>query len=90
MRFVVWHLTIGMARYDGVQAELTEPPTAVADDIRELVYFPGLVNIIRVGEEPLRQMVKEEGEAAHRILVQMASDARDALVGGSTLVVVMK
>lgn len=76
-----WHRTVGYARAAGVGVDMYEPPALPGDDIE---YLPGVATRIDG-----REMTAEECAAAHRLLVQMAQDARDALAGCSTLGVVL-
>lgn len=74
-----WCRTVGYARHDGVSVDMREPPALPGDDIE---YLPGVATRIDG-----RDMTPDEQEAAQRLLVQMAQEARDALDGQSTLVV---
>jgi hypothetical protein len=71
---------VGHARHDRVGADLHEPP-AVAPDAQDITYLPHEAWIDGM------QMTPEQMTETRRLLVQMASDARDALAGRSTLVV---
>lgn len=79
-----WHRCVGYARHAGVGVDIYEPP-AVAPDAHDIEYLPGIATTI--DGVP---MTPEQAAATKRLLVQMATDARDALAGGSTLVVVME
>lgn len=87
MSLLKWTGTEGVAEHDGVRVLLADAPP-LADDVKDIVFVPGIVNVIRCGDKALRSMTQEEADAATKMLVQMSSDARDALDGGSTLAVV--
>jgi hypothetical protein len=74
-----WYRTVGYARHDGVSVDMHEPPALVGSDIE---YLPGRYLIDG------RPMTDDERAGIRRLLVQMASDARDALQGTITLAVV--
>lgn len=74
-----WYRTVGYARCAGVSVDMYEPPAIDGIDIE---YLPGIAARIDG-----RDMTADERDAAHRMLVQMAQDARDALAGLSTLAV---
>ena len=71
----------GHARHNGVGADIHEPP-AIAPDAQDITYLPHEAWIDGV------QMTPEQMALTRRLLVQMAQDARDAIAGQSTLVVV--
>lgn len=81
--FLRWRNGIGHARHGGVGVDLHEPPafewTKATQDI---TYLPGMLTV-----DGLALHGPEMREVARR-LEQMASDARDALNGHSTLAVV--
>lgn len=77
-----WYRTVGYARHDGVSVDMHEPCAIAGDDIE---YLPGVATCIDG-----REMTAEEQTAIRRVLVQMAEEARDALAGQSTLVVIMR
>lgn len=74
-----WHRTVGYARHDGVGVDMREPCALAGEDIE---YLPGRYTIDG------REMTADERDCVGRLLAQMAHDARDALAGQSTLVVV--
>lgn len=74
-----WCRTVGYARHGGVSVDMHEPCAVVGDDIE---YLPGRYLIDG------RPMTDAERDAIEQLLAQMSHDARDALAGGSTLVVV--
>lgn len=74
-----WHRTAGIAVHHGVVVDMDDPPAIVGDVIE---YWPGARRIDG------REMTADELAAVRRLLEQMAADARDALAGQSTLVVV--
>lgn len=83
-----WHHTMGCARHDGVSVELTRAPDLPGmQHMTELDYIPHVIAVVRIGCEPTRDMTQAERTDAMTLLQQMASDARDALDGDSTLVI---
>ena len=76
-----WHRTAGIAMHYGVTVDMAEPP-AIEGDVIE--FWPGARRIDG------REMTADELAAVRRLLEQMAADARDALAGKSTLVVVQR
>lgn len=76
-----WHRTCGIALHHGVTVDMAEAP-AIGGDVIE--YWPGARRIDG------RTMTADELAAVRRLLEQMAADARDALAGQSTLVVVQR
>lgn len=76
-----WHRTCGVALHHGVTVDMAEPP-AIGGDVIE--FWPGARRIDG------REMTDDELAAVRRLLEQMASDARDALAGRSTLVVLQR
>lgn len=74
-----WYKTVGYARHGGTSHDLHEPPAIAGDDIE---YLPGRYMIDG------RPMTVDERATIRRLLVQMDSDAGDALCGTSTLAVV--
>lgn len=78
-----WHRGTGYARYGGFAGWWEGDPPAIARDAQDIEYAGGIVMTIDG-----RPMTTEEIDATQRLLVQMAHDARDALTGHSTLVVV--
>ena len=76
-----WYRCVGYARHNGVGVDMDEPP-AVAPGAQDITYLPHEAWIDGV------QMTPEQMQETRRLLVQMAQDARDALAGRSTLVVV--
>lgn len=79
---VRWIREVGHARFDGVGVDIFEAP-AVAPDAKDIEFIPGVVSTI--DGEP---MTEDQIKCLRRLLVQMAQEARDALTGQSTLVVV--
>lgn len=73
-----WCRTVGYARHAGVSVDMHEPPALAGDDIE---YLGGS------GRIDGRAMTPDELQAVRLLLVQMATDARDAIEGRSTLVV---
>ncbi len=82
-----WHQNIGAARHDGVTVELHAAPGGFAG-CTELDFIPGVIAVIREGCEGTRDMNPAERSHAMALLIRMATEARDAVAGGSTLVVV--
>lgn len=78
-----WHRGVGYARYGGFAGWWEGDPPAVARDAQDIEYAGGVVMTIDG-----RLMTNDEMDATHRLLAQMAQDARDALTGQSTLAVV--
>lgn len=78
-----WHHGTGYARYGGFAGWWEGDPPAVARGAQDIEYAGGVVMTIDG-----RPMTNDEMDATHRLLVQMAQEARDALTGHSTLVVV--
>lgn len=74
-----WCRTVGYARHGGVSVDMHEPCAVAGADIE---YLPGRYLIDG------RAMTDAERDGIARLLEQMSHDARDALAGGSTLVVV--
>lgn len=74
-----WYRSVGYARHAGVSVDMREPCALPGDDIE---YLPGRYLIDG------REMTDDERGYVARLLAQMAQDARDALTGHSTLVVV--
>lgn len=74
-----WHHTVGYARHGGVSVDMLEPCAMPGHDIE---YLPGRYLIDG------RPMSEAERDGIARLLVQMCTDARDALAGSSTLAVV--
>lgn len=75
-----WCRTVGYARHGGVSVDMHEPCAVAGADIE---YLPGVRMTIDG-----RPMTDAERDVIARLLAQMSHDARDALAGGSTLVVV--
>lgn len=75
-----WCRTVGYARHGGVSVDMHEPCAVAGADIE---YLPGVRMTIDG-----RPMTDAERDVIARMLAQMSHDARDALAGGSTLVVV--
>lgn len=73
-----WQRTVGLASHDAVVTWLREPP-AIDGDVIE--FWPGARRIDG------RDMTEDEVVSVRKLLAQMASDARDALAGKSTLAV---
>jgi hypothetical protein len=78
-----WHRGTGYARYGGVAAWWDGDPPAIAPDAQDIEYAGGVV--MTIDGQP---MTDAQQVSTQRLLVQMAQDARDALTGQSTLVVV--
>lgn len=78
-----WHRGTGYARYGGFAGWWEGDPPAIARDAQDIEYAGGVVMTIDG-----RPMTNDEMDATARLLVQMAQEARDALTGQSTLVVV--
>lgn len=76
-----WHRTEGIAVHHGVVVDMDDPP-AIGGDVIE--FWPGARRIDG------REMTDDEAAAVRLLLEQMACDARDALSGQSTLVVVQR
>lgn len=74
-----WCRTVGYARHGGVSVDMHEPCAVAGADIE---YLPGRYLIDG------RPMTDAERDVIEQLLTQMCHDARDALTGGSTLVVV--
>jgi hypothetical protein len=85
-----WGGRKGYASHEEVAAVLYHPPV-----IKELVpydeldYAPRVVAQIRPKNEAMRDMTNDERRQVHALLIRFATEARDALDGGSTLAVVM-
>lgn len=79
-----WHRCVGYARHNGVGVDMDEPPAAAREAL-DIEYIPGVAMTIDGV-----QMTDEQAAAMQRLLVQMATEARDALAGLSTLVVVLE
>lgn len=75
-----WYHTVGYARHGGVSVDMREPPDIQGEDIE---YLGG-----HMGKIDGQDMTPEEVSYVRKLLVQMSEDARDALRGTSTLVVV--
>ncbi len=82
-----WHHGIGAARHDGVQVELRSAPGGFAE-CAELDFIPQVISTIRDQHGGMRDMTAAERSHAMALLIRMATEARDAVAGGSTLVVV--
>lgn len=75
-----WYRSVGYARHAGVGVEMSEACALPGADIE---YLPGVRTMIDG-----RAMTDEELRTMQRLLTQMATDARDALSGQSSLAVV--
>ena len=75
-----WYRTVGYARHGGVSVDMDAPCALPGSDIEYLGGTTGRIDG--------REMTEAEVRTAHKLLAQMWSDARDALQGQSTLVVV--
>ena len=82
----------GIARHDGVTTRLGAgaAPAIGIDDLSEVDYIPHVIAVARVGCGPMRDMTGDEQHDALALLQRMSADARDAVDGGSTLVVVRR
>lgn len=78
-----WHRGVGYARYGGFAGWWEHDAPAIARDAQDIEYAGGVVMAIDG-----RPMTRAEVDATGQLLAQMAQDARDALTGQSTLVVV--
>lgn len=78
-----WHRGVGYARYGGFAGWWEHDAPAVARGAQDIEYANGVVMTIDG-----REMTDDERSGIARLLAQMAQDARDALTGQSTLVVV--
>jgi hypothetical protein len=82
---------IGVARCDGVQVEITWPPAIPGlESAAEIDFIPHVIAQVRIGSERIRDMTDNEKRDALAILQAMAHQARDAIEGGSTIVVVVR
>ncbi len=77
-----WYRTVGYARHNGVSVDMREPPAMSGEDIE---YLGG-----NTGRIDGRDMTADQVRAVQALLVQMSTEARDALAGCSTLVVAME
>lgn len=77
-----WYRTVGYARHNGVSVDMSEPPAMSGEDIE---YLGG-----NTGRIDGRDMTADQVRAVQALLVQMSTEARDALAGCSTLVVAME
>jgi len=80
-----WHHITGFARHAGVSVDMAEAPrlAGIEEPIVSIEFIPGVAANVNG-----RPMTGEECIEAAKALVRMASDARDALISESTLVVV--
>lgn len=86
-----WDGRRGTAKHCGVVVELQESPAIGVADLTEIEYAPEVrVHTLRIGCGPMQEMNAEQIAAVEKFLVRMASDARDAVEGKSTLVVVIQ
>ncbi len=86
-----WSHRNGAARHDGVHVHLTQPPVLPGlEAMTEIDYAPNIVALVRIGCESMRDMSMDEMHDALALLHKMAHDARDAIDGTSTLVVVIQ
>ena len=82
-----WHQTVGVARHDGASVELHAAPTGFMA-CSEIDFVPGVIAVVREGCNATRDMTPTEQSHAMALLIRMSTEARDAVDGGSTLVVV--
>lgn len=86
-----WDRTRGIARHEGVSADFTELPELQGfEGATEADFVPGIIAAVRIGSDAIRDMTADEQKGVLKLLYRMASGARDALEGQSTLVVVIK
>jgi hypothetical protein len=85
------HIGVGVARCDGVQVEMKGPPDICGlESAAEIDYIPHVIAQVRIGCGPTRDMTPDEQHDALALLQAMAHQARDAIEGGSTIVVVVR
>jgi hypothetical protein len=82
---------MGCARHDGVSVELRRAPVIEGlECMTEMDFIPGVMAEIRIGCEAKRDMLVDEKARVMALLIQMSSEARDALEGESTIFVGLK
>ncbi len=80
---------MGAARHDGVRTMLRQAPAIEGFEcMTEMEFIPGTVAEVRIGAQQKRDMTPVEQARAMAVLLRMATGARDALDGDSTIVVV--
>ena len=85
MRILRWSGDSGVASYDGVTVVLRQPPVVNGLDvaIEQIDYVPH-----EYAEINGQKMSADHHLKVEDALERMASEARDALLGGSTLVII--
>jgi hypothetical protein len=75
-----WHHTTGVARHDGVSVFLDRAPVLEGMEcMTELDFIPQIIQQVRIGCQPTRDMGPAECARAMGLLIAMSTAARLAL-----------
>ena len=78
-----WHHTTGVARHEGVSVWLDRAPALEGMEcMTEIDYIPQIIQQVRIGCQPMRDMEPAECARVMGLLVRMAAVARQAVATG--------